>query len=86
MRFRDLFRSRLSTSDYVKKLEEVDGRKVDVAEGGIGDLAKDTGKLLLNVLVEVSDALPPLKSAVAGLQIVIEHVEVRQDPMCCHGY
>ena len=40
------------------------------------DLTKLTGKMLLKMVVEVSDVFPPLKSAAAGLRLIIERVEV----------
>lgn len=33
-------------------------------------------KLILKTIVEVSDVFPPLKSAAAGLRLIVEHVEV----------
>ncbi|KAI0808978.1 hypothetical protein BC629DRAFT_1590080 [Irpex lacteus] len=43
-------------------------------EEGLG-MAMETGKLLLAVVARASDALPPLKGAISGLEFVIEHLE-----------
>jgi hypothetical protein len=44
---------------------------------GEKDLAKSAAKLLLKILKEVSESLPPLKSVAAGLNILVENAEVR---------
>ena len=42
-------------------------------------------KLILKTVVEVSDVFPPLKSAAAGLKLIVEHVEVSHCPVCIAG-
>jgi hypothetical protein len=41
------------------------------------DTAISVGKLLLKTVIEVSDPFPPLKVVATGLQLIVEHVEVR---------
>ena len=41
------------------------------------DFAKSGGKLVLKMIVEISDVFPPLKSAAAGLKLIAEFFEVR---------
>ena len=50
-----------------------------VAGDDIQDLkyiTKSTGTLMLKTIVAVSDIFPPLKSAAAGLKIIIEQIQV----------
>lgn len=42
----------------------------------VKDTAKEIGKIVLDLLVEVSEALPPLKSAAAGLKVIVDYAEV----------
>ena len=48
--------------------------KVNKAE--VIELAKATAQSLLEAVVEFSDAFPPLKTAAAAVQFVVDRVEV----------
>jgi hypothetical protein len=50
---------------------------------GVWDTTRSVAKLLLKAVGEFSEALPPLKAVVAGLQLIVDHVEVRFCP--CAG-
>ena len=39
--------------------------------------ARATTKLAVHMVKETSDALPPLKSVMAGLSVILDHCEVR---------
>jgi hypothetical protein len=67
-----------------KKLERIKVEEARTAKSGRGvwDATKSAVKLLLKAVGEVSDVLPPLKAVVAGLQLIIDQVEVRFHLSC----
>ena len=63
------------TNDSIGDEEKQKGKPTNPGRG-LWDTAKSTGKLLLKAVVEVSDVFPPLKAVSAGLQLIVDHVEV----------
>ena len=55
----------------------------DVPGNGALDLAKSAARLALKITKEVSDAFPPLKFVAAGLNIIVENVEVCDPYLPC---
>ena len=59
-----------------------------ISSRGAGGWVKLMSKRALDLVVEVSDAFPPLKGAAAGLKYIVENVEVNEtcpfDPNRCH--
>ena len=54
----------------------VEGRKETGPRRSKMEFAKSAAKLVLKAVVEVSDVFPPLKSVAAGVQLIVDCIEV----------